>query len=107
MYGSQLGLTFQGQVDLEADRLDLDGTVVPLYGVNWTIGQIPLIGQFLRGAEGEGAFAVTYTISGPADEPSISVNPLAALAPGFLRDLFTGLQEGTLEPPQMLPSHDR
>jgi uncharacterized protein YhdP len=107
MYGSQLGLTFQGRVDLEARTLDLDGTVVPLYGINWTIGQIPLIGQFLRGAEGEGAFAATYAIRGPLNEPSVSVNPLAALAPGFLRDLFTGLQEGTLEPPEMPPSHDR
>jgi hypothetical protein len=107
MYGSQLGLTFQGRVDLEADSLALDGTVVPLYGINWTIGQIPLIGQFLRGAEGEGAFAVTYTMSGPADAPSIGVNPLAALAPGFLRELFTGLQAGTLQPPEMLPSHDK
>jgi hypothetical protein len=107
MYGSQLGLTFQGRVDLEADRVALDGTVVPVYGINWTIGQIPLIGPFLRGAKGEGAFAATYTISGPAEEPSINVNPLAALAPGFLRELFTGLQEGTLEPPEMLPSGDK
>ncbi|MGH6896483.1 MAG: AsmA-like C-terminal domain-containing protein [Geminicoccaceae bacterium] len=106
MYGSQLGLTFKGQVDLEAERLDLDGTVVPLYGINWTIGQIPLIGQFLRGEEGEGAFAATYTIRGPFDDLSVAVNPLAALAPGFLRELFTGLQEGTLEPPEMLPSYD-
>ena len=106
MYGSQLGLTFQGRVDLEAERLDLDGTVVPLYGINWTIGQIPLIGQFLRGAEGEGAFAATYAIRGPFDDPSVRVNPLSALAPGFLRELFTGLQEGTLEPPEMPPSHD-
>jgi hypothetical protein len=107
MYGSQLGLTFQGRVDPEAERLDLDGTVVPLYGINWTIGQIPIIGQFLRGSEGEGAFAATYTIRGPFDDPSVAVNPLAALAPGFLRELFTGLQEGTLEPPEMPPSRDR
>jgi uncharacterized protein YhdP len=106
MYGSQLGLTFQGRVDLEADSLDLHGTVVPLYGVNWTIGQIPIIGQFLRGEEGEGAFAATYTIRGPFDQPSVGVNPLAALAPGFLRELFTGLSQGTLEPPEMLPSGD-
>jgi Protein of unknown function/AsmA-like C-terminal region len=105
MYGSQLGLTFQGRIDLAADSLDLHGTVVPLYGVNWTIGQIPIIGQFLRGEEGEGAFAATYTIRGPFDQPSVGVNPLAALAPGFLRELFTGLSEGTLEPPEMLPSH--
>jgi uncharacterized protein YhdP len=107
LYGSQLGLTFQGRVDLVTDTLDLDGTIVPLYGINWTIGQIPIIGQLLRGSEGEGAFAATYGMRGPVDDPTISVNPLSALAPGFLRELFTGLREGTLERPEMLPSHDK
>jgi uncharacterized protein YhdP len=107
LYGSQLGLTFQGRVDLVTDTLDIDGTIVPLYGINWTIGQIPIIGQLLKGSEGEGAFAATYGMRGPMDDPKISVNPLSALAPGFLRELFTGLREGTLEPPEMLPSHDK
>jgi hypothetical protein len=43
---------------------------------------------------------------GPIDDPTISVNPLSVLAPGFLRELFSGLQQGTLERPEMLPSHD-
>jgi uncharacterized protein YhdP len=106
LYGSQLGLTFKGLANLAADTLDLEGTIVPLYGVNWTIGQIPIIGQLLRGSEGEGAFAATYSMRGPMSDPTIRVNPLAALAPGFLRELFSGLREGTLEPPEMLPSHD-
>ena len=107
MYGSQLGLTFEGWVNLNDDTLDLKGTIVPAYGINWTIGQIPIIGQLLRGSEGEGAFAFTYGIRGPVSDPSIRVNPLSALAPGFLRELFSGLRQGTLEPPEMLPSHDK
>jgi hypothetical protein len=107
LYGSQLGLTFEGWVNLADDTLDVEGTIVPLYGVNWTIGQIPIIGRLLRGSEGEGAFAFTYGMRGPVREPTIRVNPLSALAPGFLRELFTGLREGTLEPPEMLPSHDK
>jgi uncharacterized protein YhdP len=106
VYGSQLGLTFEGRLNLAADTMDLDGTIVPLYGVNWTLGQIPIIGQLLRGSKGEGAFAATYKMRGPVGEPEISVNPLSALAPGFLRELFSGLRKGTLEPPEMLPSHD-
>lgn len=104
MYGSQLGLTFQGRVDLDDETLDMQGTVVPAYGVNWAIGQIPLIGPLLKGSEGEGAFAASYTLSGPVSEPSIKVNPLTALAPGFIRELFSGLTSGTLEPPDKLPS---
>jgi hypothetical protein len=90
VYGSQLGLTFEGRLDLAADSMNLDGTIVPLYGVNWTLGRIPIIGQLLRGSKGEGAFAATYAMRGPVSEPRISVNPLSALAPGFLRELFSG-----------------
>jgi uncharacterized protein YhdP len=98
--GSQLGLTFQGTIDLEGDQLDLEGTIVPIYTLNRIIGQIPILGDFLTGREGEGAFAATYTIQGPRENPRIAVNPLAVLAPGFLRELFTGLAEGSLEPPE-------
>lgn len=107
MYGSQVGLTFEGQVDLDDETLDMKGTVVPAYGVNWAIGQIPLIGALLKGSEGEGAFAVSYTLRGPVGEPSIIVNPLTAITPGFLRELFSGLTSGTLEPPEMLPSGEK
>jgi uncharacterized protein YhdP len=106
VYGSQLGLTFGGRIDLAANTLDVEGTIAPLYGVNWTIGRIPIIGQLLRGSQAEGAFAATYSIRGAAEDPTVRVNPLSALTPGFLRELFTGLRDGTLAPPEMLPSHD-
>jgi hypothetical protein len=99
MSGSQLGLTVKGNVDLARDQFDLDGTVVPIYGLNWMIGKIPLVGPFLSGSEGEGAFAATYSMTGPLSEPQIRVNPLSVLAPGFIRELFSGISEGSLEPP--------
>jgi len=61
---------------------------VPAYGINSLLGNIPVIGELLQGGEGEGLFAATYTASGKLSQPSFSVNPLAALAPGFLRGLF-------------------
>jgi hypothetical protein len=88
--GSQIGFTVRGRVALDHDRLDLGGTIVPIYGLNWALAKVPLVGPFLAGREGEGAFAVTYSVKGPLSEPQISVNPLSVLAPGFLRDLFTG-----------------
>ena len=57
------------------------GTVVPLYAINRVLGKIPLVGPFLSGREGEGAFAVTYSVKGAMAEPSIWVNPLSVLAP--------------------------
>jgi uncharacterized protein YhdP len=92
-YGAALGITAQGKIDLEADRLAIEGTIVPAYVVSQIVGEIPLIGRILTGGEGEGLFAATYRAEGPLDDPKVSVNPLAALAPGFLRGLF-GIFDG-------------
>jgi uncharacterized protein YhdP len=104
--GSQLGLTAKGNLDLGRERIDLSGTIVPVYGLNWAIGKIPIIGDFLRGSEGVGAFAMTYTVSGDTAEPSIRVNPLSVLAPGTIRELFSGILEGTTEPPKVRGGSD-
>ncbi|MDP9195376.1 MAG: DUF3971 domain-containing protein [Pseudomonadota bacterium] len=86
--GSAIGLTFDGRVDLDAEMIDLQGTIVPVYGINQFLGAIPILGTLLTGGEGQGLFAATYTIQGPLDDPDVSVNPLSALAPGFLRNIF-------------------
>ena len=107
-YGAALGITGQGKVDLDGNRVDIEGTIVPAYVVSQIVGAIPLIGRILTGGEGEGLFAATYRAKGPLDDPQVSVNPLAALAPGFLRGLFNifdgsgngGDQDFTPLPPQ-------
>ncbi len=68
--------------------IDLEGTLVPAYMLNSIIGKIPVIGNFLLGGEGQGLFAAQFRTSGPLDDPKITVNPLSALAPGALRNLF-------------------
>lgn len=87
-YGGALGVNASGTVDLGQSTLDLDGTLVPAYMLNNIIGNIPLIGNFLLGGEGQGLFAATFRASGPLGDPTISVNPLSVLAPGALRNLF-------------------
>jgi hypothetical protein len=42
---------------------------------------------------------MTYSVSGAADDPRIIVNPLSVLAPGVIRELFSGIMEGTTTPP--------
>jgi hypothetical protein len=99
--GSQIGLTADGTLDFARERIDLSGTIVPIFGLNWAIGRIPVLGDFLRGSQGEGAFAMTYTVSGDRREPRILVNPLSVLAPGMIRELFSGIFWGTAEPPEV------
>lgn len=92
--GPSLGVTASGSIDTDPEgeapeSLDLAGTIVPVYAVNSALGNIPLIGDiFTGGEEGGGIFAANYRLRGPVDDPEISVNPLSALAPGFLRRLF-------------------
>ena len=89
-YGSSLGLTAKGQIDIGRSTIDLEGTIVPAYLFNRLIGNIPLLGPLLTGGEGQGVVAFTYSMTGDLEEPTIDVNPLSALAPGFLRTLFSG-----------------
>jgi hypothetical protein len=86
-YGESLGITADGWVDLDRDRVELRGTVAPAYALNSMIGNVPLIGPLLGGGS-EGLFAANYRLSGPSANPEVTVNPLSALAPGFLRQLF-------------------
>ncbi len=88
MHGAALGITARGQVDLAADTLDLEGTLVPAYAVNSILGNIPLIGQLLVGERGSGVFAANYRASGAMADVQTSINPLSTLTPGFLRRLF-------------------
>lgn len=98
-YGSALGLTADGTVNLRSDRLTITGTLIPAYAVNSLFGRLPLIGGLLSGfEEGGGMFAMSYAITGSKDRPAISVNPLSTLAPGFLRNIFGGTLPQASEP---------
>jgi uncharacterized protein YhdP len=104
-HGSALGITAQGWINLASQTVGLRGTIVPAYAVNSLLNNIPVIGTLL-GGEGSGIFAATYRMSGDLDDPDVSVNPLATLAPGFLRGLF-GIFDGGVPPQETDPSSER
>ena len=85
--GPILGGTIDGVVDYAHDDVHLRGTLVPLYGPNNLLGQIPLVGLFM-GGDKEGLFGITYEVVGRAGNPVMRVNPISALAPGLLRKVF-------------------
>ena len=88
VYGPALGMTGAGNIDLKNETVDLDGALVPAYTANSLLGDLPLIGDLLVGKEGEGIFALSYQVAGPFEATQITVNPLSALTPGFLRGIF-------------------
>ena len=96
-FGPSLGITVDGPIDRRRGTVNLRGTLVPAYTLNSILGNIPILGTLLTGGEGEGVFALTYRVSGAVESPTVSVNPLSVLAPGFLRRFVTALEGG--EPP--------
>ncbi|HWA45571.1 MAG TPA: AsmA-like C-terminal domain-containing protein [Hypericibacter adhaerens] len=103
-HGPSLGATATGNFDVDQNTIDLKGTIVPAYAINSILGNIPLIGDLIQGGEGKGLFAATYTATGKLSEPTFTVNPLAALAPGFLRGLFDIFDSnGQPTPPTAMP----
>jgi hypothetical protein len=87
-FSPSLGLTANGRVDLARNTVDVRGTVVPAYALNSALGHIPLIGRLFSPESGGGLVAVNYSVIGALADPSVVVNPLSALTPGFLRGLF-------------------
>lgn len=88
--GPSLGVTWSGVVNLPGSRMDMDGTLLPSYGINSVLGGLPVIGGLLTSRTGEGVIGVTFSVNGPFNSTRVTANPLSALAPGVLRRIFEG-----------------
>ena len=97
--GPVLGGTIDGIIDYADDEVHLRGTLIPLYGANNLLGQLPIVGLFL-GGEKEGLVGVTYEVVGKPAGPVLHVNPLSALAPGLLRKVFEFPANNPYTPPR-------
>lgn len=91
--GTSLGITATGRVNTNDDTVRMEGTIVPAYVLNSFLSHIPIIGHIIAGGPGGGIFAINYGVEGPVASPKVVVNPLSALAPGFLRNLFGALPD--------------
>ena len=97
-----LGLTAKGRIGLSAGQTAISGTIVPAYFFNSMLGQLPLVGKLFSPETGGGVFAARFGISGLIENPTITINPISALTPGFLRDIFgifDNVETAAPEPP--------
>lgn len=88
--GPAIGASADGYIDRPKGVLALKGSLVPAYGVNSLISNVPLLGDILASKKGEGIFGITYSMTGNAEQPTITTNPLSILTPGILRRIFEG-----------------
>ncbi|MEL6727332.1 MAG: DUF3971 domain-containing protein [Pseudomonadota bacterium] len=86
--GPALGLTVNGWVGTDGEGIDLNGVLVPSFGVNSVLGGVPIIGDLIVGRQGEGIFSITYSVAGTLEKAQVAVNPLSAVTPGILRRIF-------------------
>ena len=88
LIGPEVGGNVQGKLDFLRDSVDLTGTFVPAYSLNTIVANVPILGPIIAGGRHEGLFAIRYNITGRVSAPTLSLNPLTAIAPGFLRKLI-------------------
>lgn len=88
MVGSVLGVTMSGRYNLVDEDIEAKGMVIPAYGLNKFIGNIPLVGKVLAGKDGT-VFATNYDINGDINKPVVSINALSTLAPNSIKELFS------------------
>lgn len=87
-FSPSLGLTAAGTIDIAQRVADMKGTIVPAYFFNQLLGDLPVVGRIFSPEKGGGVFAARYSVTGRLADPKVGVNPLSALTPGFLREVF-------------------
>ncbi len=88
--GPAMGVTLDGDVNLQDKDLTLHGVLAPAYTLNSMFRSVPIVGNILVPRQGEGVFGLTYSVSGSFAQMQVAVNPLSAFAPGVLRQMFGG-----------------
>ncbi len=87
-YGPDIGFSNQGKIFLKKKEIDLEGALVPMVTLNKIIGSIPVLGKILTN-ERKGIWSFIYTIKGNMDEPTVQVDPLKTITPGFIKKFFS------------------
>jgi len=106
IYNPTVGLTAQGGIDFEHNQVDLSGAFVPAYSVNTMLTKIPLVGLLLSGGENDGVFGINYRVHGSMSDPTFSVNPLSAIAPGIFRRILGAIDGATSGAPEPAQTSD-
>ena len=81
--GASLGVSMDGIYDIKGEEMDMQGVISPMYTVNGMI-----LGKLFAPRDGEGLIGFNYSISGPLENPKVSINPLSIFTPGIFREIF-------------------
>ncbi|MEM8651469.1 MAG: hypothetical protein AAGF54_13125, partial [Pseudomonadota bacterium] len=83
-----LGITLNGILYDQKDKMALQGTFMPANGVNLAFATIPILGQLFSNGRDNALIGITYKLQGPRTNPELLVNPLSVVAPGIFKKVF-------------------
>ena len=86
--GSSIGITMAGNYDLTSERMDMEGMVTPFFALNQLVDAITPLPNLFGIKKGEGFGGIYFTMSGPAAEPDVQIDPSSVLTPGVLNRIF-------------------
>lgn len=86
--GESIGMTAAGTIDGAAKTIDVQGNIIPVYAINSLLGATPIIGDILKGKNGSGIVEIRYSLKGKIADPQVSINPISAVTPGVVEDIF-------------------
>lgn len=87
-FGNVLGITADGYYNYDNGELSFKGMIAPAYSLNKFLGSMPIIGTLLSGKD-KTIFAANYRAKGNIEDPEVNINPLSAISPNSLKDLFS------------------
>ena len=88
--GVSMSITLAGWFDPKSRHIDFVGVLSPVHVLTGVLDK--LVGTLLNTLVGPSrenqTFGFSYTMSGSADNPNVTVNPLSILTPGRFREIF-------------------
>ena len=84
----QFGLSYAGTLYDANGRINMNGTFLPIYGLNRIFGELPIFGEILGNDRDNALLGITFKLQGAAKSPVLSVNPISIIAPGIFRKIF-------------------
>ena len=87
--GSDLGLTFEGEMNFNTQDFKINGTLIPAYTLNTLITSLPIVGEIITaGSPEDGILAASFNISNINKKLNIAFNPVSVLVPSLIRNLL-------------------
>lgn len=85
--GDSMSIILKGDIDINKQYVNIQGTVFPNGFLNMIIRAIPILGSVLSSEE-QPFIGVNFSIKGDMNDPDIYSNPLSIFTPGELRNIL-------------------